>query len=80
MPWQVTQRVSPFLLRPQILAKKYVGPEVDVWSMGVVLFTMLAGRFPFGNVSHIIDGQYTLPETISPGASMSFDLFSYTGR
>lgn len=32
-----------------ILAKKYLGPEVDIWSLGVLLFAMVAGRFPFAS-------------------------------
>ncbi|KAJ1553438.1 serine/threonine-protein kinase KIN2 [Nowakowskiella sp. JEL0078] len=29
------------------MTKRYVGPEVDVWSLGVILFTILAGYPPF---------------------------------
>ena len=29
------------------LAGSYVGPEVDCWSLGACLFTMLTNRFPF---------------------------------
>ncbi|KAL6051393.1 MAP/microtubule affinity-regulating kinase 4 [Balamuthia mandrillaris] len=57
---------TPAYAAPEmILAKKYIGPEVDVWSMGVVLFSMVAGRFPFGNVSNIISGQYHMPDNLS---------------
>ncbi|KAJ3163572.1 hypothetical protein HDU86_000153 [Geranomyces michiganensis] len=39
---------SPFYASPEmILGKQYQGPEVDVWSMGVILFALLNGHLPF---------------------------------
>ncbi|KAL4424840.1 hypothetical protein ABPG77_011090 [Micractinium sp. CCAP 211/92] len=39
---------SPSYAAPEIVARKdYLGPPVDVWSLGVVLFAMLAGYLPF---------------------------------
>ncbi|KAJ3199991.1 hypothetical protein HDU82_009271, partial [Entophlyctis luteolus] len=66
---------SPFYAAPEmILGKKYTGPEVDMWSLGVILFTMLCGHLPFDDDNlkqlyrKIAVGKYVVPDYVSPTA------------
>lgn len=39
---------TPSYMPPEILKKKeYEGPAADMWSLGVVLYAMLHGCYPF---------------------------------
>ena len=39
---------TPSYMAPEIVNKtEYCGPPADVWALGVLLFTMLCGCFPY---------------------------------
>src|SRR5579859_3856355 len=44
---------SPLYMAPEILRCQQYGPEVDLWSMGTVLYEMLVGKPPFRAQNHV---------------------------
>jgi 5'-AMP-activated protein kinase catalytic alpha subunit len=56
---------SPNYAAPEVItASLYAGPEVDVWSCGVILYALLCGSLPFEDErmpNLFRAGMYTLP-------------------
>lgn len=65
---------SLYFAAPELLnAKVYTGPEVDIWSFGIVLYVLVCGKVPFDDQSmpalhaKIKRGQVEYPAWLSAG-------------
>jgi len=63
---------SPIYAPPEIvLRRSYDGPLVDVWSIGVILFTMVTGHLPWKlrgnrieNLEDMLQGRFDIPPSV----------------
>ena len=70
---------TPNYIAPEILTKKGHGYEVDVWSLGCIVYTLLVGRPPFETndlketYKKIKMNEYSIPSSVSSQAKAFID-------
>jgi serine/threonine protein kinase len=62
---------SPDYASPELLQSiPYHGPATDIWSLGVVCYTIATGFFPFNSFQHIVSISYSWPKNSTASADM----------
>lgn len=64
---------TPSYMAPEIASKKdYFGPPVDVWALGIILYVMTCGMFPFKGIDdkelykNIVNCEYEVLGNVNP--------------
>jgi serine/threonine protein kinase len=78
---------SLYFAAPELLqAKQYTGPEVDVWSFGIVLYVLVCGKVPFDDQSmpqlhaKIKKGHVDYPPWLSAGSYTFLQVLTAANR
>lgn len=68
-----------YYMAPEILQRKLYGRAVDWWSMGILFYKTIVGRFPFRGKNHDEvrvrsqpeKGQFQISHVLSPVSTLS---------
>uniref|UniRef100_A0A8C4QFI4 Acetyl-CoA carboxylase kinase n=1 Tax=Eptatretus burgeri TaxID=7764 RepID=A0A8C4QFI4_EPTBU len=76
---------SPNYAAPEVISGRlYAGPEVDIWSCGVILYALLCGSLPFDDdhvptlFRKIRGGLFHIPDHVTPGVAALLSLMLQT--
>lgn len=79
---------TPHYIAPEVIQREgYYGKPADIWSLGVLLYRMVAGSFPFKGLnekniySKVMKAELKLPNDLSPElSSLLTDMLSFDFR
>lgn len=57
---------SLYLAPEMVLNKDYDGQKADIWSLGVSLFVMITGEYPFDSIAASLQNRISIPSFVTP--------------